>query len=198
MSTPQTSLHQNFHERAYTIRRKVLTLAGAKFHVYAADGRLLFFTHMKAFKLKEDIRIYADETMKQELVSIKARQILDFGATYDVTDSPSQQKVGALRRKAIKSVIRDEWEILDATDRSIGIIQEESLLGALLRRFINWIPQRYVAQLGASPVGTYRQGWNPFVFRIFTDLTADAAGKLDRRMAIAGGILLCAIERRQG
>jgi hypothetical protein len=38
----------------FTIRRKVLTLLGAKFHIYNAQGDLIGFSRQKAFKLKED------------------------------------------------------------------------------------------------------------------------------------------------
>ncbi|MCY1083605.1 hypothetical protein [Archangium lansingense] len=57
-----------------------------------------------ALKLKEDLRVFTGEDMQQEVFSIKARNILDISATYDVTDSASGQKVGALRRKGLKSM----------------------------------------------------------------------------------------------
>jgi len=62
-----------FDLKSYTIRRKILTVFGAKFHVYREDGSVAGFSHQKAFKLKEDIRLYTDESMAEELMSIKAR-----------------------------------------------------------------------------------------------------------------------------
>lgn len=47
---------------AYTIRRKVLKLFGAAFHIYNPAGAVVGFCKQKAFKLKEDIRVYTDET----------------------------------------------------------------------------------------------------------------------------------------
>ncbi|MSR57317.1 MAG: hypothetical protein EXS05_06565 [Planctomycetaceae bacterium] len=58
----------------YTIRRKVLTLFGAKFHIYNTAGAVIGFSQQKAFKLKEDIRVYSDESMQNERVAIEGRQ----------------------------------------------------------------------------------------------------------------------------
>ena len=45
------------------------------------------FSEQKMFRLREDIRVYSDESKSQEVLSIKARQILDFSAAYDVVDT---------------------------------------------------------------------------------------------------------------
>jgi hypothetical protein len=109
----------------YTIRRKVFSFLGQKFHVYDSTGKLLGFCQQAAFKLKEDIRVYSDETKTDERVVIKARSIIDFGAAYDVYDSKQgQQKVGALKRKGWSSMLRDSWIVMDAQDREIGKIRK--------------------------------------------------------------------------
>jgi hypothetical protein len=182
----------------YLVRRKLLSLFGAKFHIFSNDGKLLFFSHMKAFKLKEDIRLYTDESMTRELLCIRARQILDFSAAYDIVDSVTQEKVGALKRKGWKSLLKDEWIIMDPHDVEIGLIKEDSGVLALVRRFLtNLIPQKYSVQTHGNTVGTYKQNFNPFVMKITVDFTMDADKTLDRRLGIAGAILLCAIEGKQ-
>jgi len=62
---------------------------------------------MKAFKLKEDIRLYANEDMQAELLLIQARRVLDISSEYDVTDSQTGEKVGVLKRKGLKSIVRE-------------------------------------------------------------------------------------------
>lgn len=69
----------------YTVRRKVFKFFGAAFHVYDPAGRIVGYCKQKAFKLREDIRIYTDESCTSELIVIKARSIIDFSSTYDVT-----------------------------------------------------------------------------------------------------------------
>ncbi|WP_234405006.1 hypothetical protein [Paenibacillus bouchesdurhonensis] len=77
----------------YLVRKKILSLLGAQFHIYNANEELVMFSQMKAFKLKEDIRLYNDEGMSQELLTIKARNVIDFSATYDVHDALTGEHV---------------------------------------------------------------------------------------------------------
>ena len=187
-----------FGHSTYLVRKKVFKLLGASFHIYDPQGQLAFYSKMKAFKLKEDIRLYADESMQTELLSIQARQIIDFSAAYDVIDSTSQQKVGALRRKGLKSVIKDEWTIMDANDQEIGLIMEDSTVLALIRRFvINLLPQTFHAVVRGQPVCEFKQHFNPFVLKLTVDFSADPAKAFDRRLGLAAAVLLGAIEGRQ-
>jgi uncharacterized protein YxjI len=187
-----------FQHNQYLVRRKVFTIAGAKFHVFDPAGNLVFFSKMKAFKLREDIRLYGDESMSRELLLIKARQIIDFSAAYDVFDAATREKVGVFKRKGLKSILRDEWFIMDAGDREIGVIREDSLLKSLLRRFLtNLIPQTYHAEIQGTTVCIYKQNFNPFVLKLNVDFSMDTRSLFDRRLGIAGAILLGAIEGRQ-
>ncbi|WP_257462514.1 LURP-one-related/scramblase family protein [Archangium lipolyticum] len=187
-----------FGQSRYMIRRKFFKLFGGAFHIYDEAGNVLFYSKMKAFKLKEDLRVFTGEDMQEEVFSIKARNILDISATYDVTDSSTGQKLGALRRKGLKSILRDEWLILDVNDQEVGMIQEDSMLLALVRRFLsNLVPQTFQATVGGTPVFTFRQRFNPFIQKIDLDYSMDTGGKLERRLGIAAAVLLCAIEGRQ-
>jgi uncharacterized protein YxjI len=187
-----------FSHSTYLIRKRVLSMLGGKFEIFDPAGNVVLFSKMKAFKLKEDIRLYTDETMATELISIQARKILDFSAAYDVVDSTTGQKVGALRRKGLKSMFRDEWIILDVYDREVGLIQEENAFVALVRRFVtNLIPQTFNIQLGGQPVAEFKQNFNPFVSKLTLDFSLDTQRRLDRRLGIAAGVLLCAIEGKQ-
>ena len=151
-----------FQNNQYLLKRQVFALAG-KFRVFDTAGRLLLFSEQKMFKLKEDIRVYADEAKTQEVLAIKARQIMDFSAAYDVFDSAAGQKVGTLRRKGLASILRDEWEVLDVNGNVLGKLFEDSMGLALLRRFLsNLIPQNYDMTFGETRVGDYKQNFNPF------------------------------------
>ena len=185
----------------FMVRRKVMKLFGGSFHVYDTAGNVIAFSKMKAFKLKEDIRLYTGEDMGTELLTIQARSIIDFGASYDVYDAQQKVKVGALRRKGLKSIIKDEWVILDPSDREIGLIQEDSTVLALVRRFIEIasliLPQKYIVTIRGNPVALFQQNFNPFVYKLNVDLTSDTAGLFDRRLALASAILMAAIEGKQ-
>lgn len=191
-------MDNQFRYQNYLIRRKILTLVGAKFHVFNTNGEVVLFSKMKALRLKEDVRLFTSEDMSQELVNIHARKIIDFSATYDVSDSQTGLKIGALRRKGLKSILKDEWLILNANDEEIGIIKEDSMGLALLRRFlVNLIPQKYNVYIGEKLVSTFKQNFNPFVLKLNLDFSNDSEGILDKRLGIAAGIMLCAIDGRQ-
>lgn len=192
------SLHPSFRLNQYLVRKKIFSFLGGAFHIFDSNGQVMFYSKQKAFKLKEDIRIYTGEDMTTELITIKARQMLDFSATYDVFDTINNQKVGALKRQGLASLVRDKWTILNAYDQEIGTIEEENLLLGLVRRFItNLIPQTYKGTINNALVCEFKQNFNPFVIKISLDFSPDTNGWLDRRLGIAASILLCAIEGKQ-
>jgi len=182
----------------YTVRRKVFQLFGATFYIYDPNGKVAFYSRQKAFRLREDIRLYTGQDMQTEVLAMKARNIIDFSATYDVLDSQLGTKVGSLRRRGLKSMLRDTWEFYNVQDRLIGTIEEDNLLAALVRRTIfNLLPQSFTGRVGGQVVCYFRQNFNPFVQKIRLDFSPDTQGLLDRRLGIAAAVLLCAIEGRQ-
>lgn len=186
----------------YTIRRKVLTVFGAKFHVYDERGGVVAFCHQKAFKLREDIRLYTDETRSETLLVLKARKIIDFGVTFDV-QLPSGEALGSMRRKGMKSsFVRDEWLVFDADGNQAGVLSEQGGFAPFARRFIDFasvlLPQRYamVRSGDRTEVARYRQHFNPFVYRLgISPIVEDE--HLDDLLILASGCLIAAIEGRQ-
>lgn len=187
-----------FQYDRYLLKRQVFALTG-KFRVYDPQESLVLFSEQKMFRLREDIRVYADETKTQEVLMIKARQIIDFSAAYDVIETATGQKAGVLRRKGWRSLLRDEWEILDANDQLIGRLFEDSMGRALMRRFLlgSFLPQNYDVTVGSERVADLRQRFNLFAYRLDLDFSMDTSRKLDRRLGIAAAILLAAVEGKQ-
>jgi hypothetical protein len=183
----------------YYAQKKILKLAGGEIKIFdEGRSRLLFFVQQKAFKLKEDITVFADESKSTELLKIKARSIGDFRAAYDVTDPSSGEKLGALRRLGMTSLVIDTWEMLDASDKVIGRVVEDSWIKAMIRRYaINLLPQSFNIYLGESIVGVLKQTFNPLAPQYQVDFSMDAGNKLDRRIGIAAVILLQIIEAGQ-
>lgn len=187
-----------FEHNAYRLRRQFFKVFGNVFRIFGPDGKMAIYSKQKAFKLKEDIRLYTEEAMANEILSIQARQVIDFSAAYDVMDPVEKIKVGALRRKGFKSIIRDEWIILDPADREIGVIAEDNMALALIRRLAtNLVPQTYLATLGSKNVAVYRQAFNPFLYTLHIDFSQDPEKAFDRRLGLAAAVLLGAIEGRQ-
>ncbi len=182
----------------FTIRRKVFTLFGAKFHIFGDDGALIGYSEQKAFKLKEDIRVFSDESKSAEKLAVRARSIIDFSAAYDVYNSLTQTKIGALKRKGFASLIRDSWIVFDPHDGEIGAIREDNLLLALIRRHIaGWlVPQHFIFHDAHNQqLAEFRTHFNPFVHRLTVRIEPQCP--VDPVLILAAGILLVAIEGRQ-
>jgi len=180
---------------AYRIRRKVLKLFGGSFHVYDGD-RVVAFCSQAAFRLREDIRLYADETKTQELLWIQAREVIDFAASYGVVDSATGTAVGLLRRRGLKSLLRDSWEVVGADQKPLATVEEDSTGMALLRRFLsNLIPQTFHLRGPAGGTAVFRQRFNPLVYSLEVTVPPDVG--VDRRLVFAAAILVAAIEGRQ-
>lgn len=178
--------------------RKKFTVAGGKIWVLDQQNKMVVFVKQKAFKLKEDIRAYSDDSMSNEILLIKARKIMEFNAAFDVEDPKTGEIIGTFARKGFKSMIQDEWEIRNNQDQPIGKITEDSIALALVRRFLSsLVPQSFSYNVNGQDVAELKQHFNPFIKK--ADLLVKEANSsiLDPRMIIAGSILLMAIEGRQ-
>ena len=199
MSTTIPELYQ--HDQ-FVARKQVFKLFGAGFHVWSTDGRLLAYSKQKAFRLREDIRVYADEAQTVELLYIQADRVIDWAASYHVTDSQTGEPIGSLRRKGWSSLFRDTWEILDPEGNVRAHVLEDSGWKATLRRLheaIAWLmPQTFLIQADGQTVGVMRQNLQLWAQKYFVDLSMDTAGLLPRPLAVAAVVLLLAIEGRQG
>jgi hypothetical protein len=189
-------------------RRKFWKLVGAEITVTdPGSEQLLGLIKMKAWKLREDIRLYSDRGQTQELIRIGARSIIDFGATYDVFDSKSDQALFSLRRKGLKSTfIRDHWDIYDAAGTAIGSVQETSSGLALARRWMEllpfgdiiglvfaFFPQTYNISVNNALVGTILHRKNPFIVKMSLDMTP-APETIDPHLGISVATLLSVID----
>ena len=190
-------MHPAFQHNHYLLKRQFFKLLGENFRIYDPSGNLVLFSHQKAFKLREDIRIYGDEAKSHELLSIKARTIIDWSAAYDVVDATNGEKVGAFKRKGWTSIVRDKWIVMDNADREIGLIEEDQMMLALVRRLLtNLVPQNYDLVMNGQKAVDLKQRFNPFVYHMDVDFGTQQP-LIDRRMGIAAGVLLAAIEGRQ-
>ena len=188
--------HSSFNHSTFLFRRKFWKLFGASFQIFDQKNNLLFFSKQKSFKLKEDIKIYADKDKKEELLSIGTDQVLDFGAKYNVQCSINNEDIGSLKRKALKSMFKDEWILFNNKDEEFAKLSEKSILSALVSRFIKLIPQKYLITANDGEIIAHiKQHFNPFILKYTFNVLNDDL--IDKRLFIAAGVLLCAIEGRQ-
>jgi len=107
-----------------------------------APSNLIAFAQQKRMALKEQVTLYTDSTKQAVVAGFKARQVIDLGATYDITDS-SGASIGTFRKDFAKSLLQSTWHF---EQPGVGTVtgKERSLAVALLRRFIvSWLPYHF-------------------------------------------------------
>ena len=191
-----------FESDGYMVRQKVMKILGEEFHIYSDESMrsMIGYSKMAALKLKEDIRVYSDESKSTELLIIKQKGILDFTGGFSIVDGQTGESLGTLRRKGMKSILRDSWILVDDKENVIGSLGEESGGLALVRRFIPYLtilfPQQFHLRVnGAKGAVKYTQKMNPFVHKL--SVSGVKSSGVDPRIAAAAAVLLIAIEGKQ-
>ena len=184
-----TLAQQLYNDKFFTIKQKLLSIAH-KYFVTNSQDQLVGFVQQKMFKLKEDIRIYTDDTKATEIMRIQQANILDFSGSFQVMDSQSGEVIGILKRKGLKSMLKDEWKILDPYKNEIGKIKEQGGLIWFIRRFIlKFIPYKYFIEIGGVTKGTVKEKFQVIGDTYFIDLSEND-GVLDSRLAVAIGLMM--------
>jgi uncharacterized protein YxjI len=116
---------------------KLIALA-SQIRITDAQGQMLGYVKQKLFKLKEDIRVFADDSQTRELFNIRADRILDFSAKYNFTDSQGNS-LGSIRRKGMRSIWKAHYEIYQG-ETLVMEIHEESAWVKVMDGLIGEIP----------------------------------------------------------
>lgn len=183
-----------FAHAVYTIKRPFWSLLGRKFHVFAPDGSLVCFVKHPLFKLREEFTLFTDETETQPLLTIRSRQVMALNRCLDVFDARSGERLGTLRHRGLKSILRDAWELLDPADQPAGLMQEDG--AALLRRFFPILTGKWHIELAQQEVAKIQQVFRFFVKEFTLDLSMNQ-GRLDPRFAIACSLLALMAETQR-
>lgn len=91
-----------------------------------ASGREVLYVHQKTFALKEDVRIYNDQSKSREIYRINAEKIMDFNTRYNVTDSQTGQHIGAIQPKGLRSIWSATYMLFDSSDTQTHEIEEDN------------------------------------------------------------------------
>jgi uncharacterized protein YxjI len=167
-------------------------------------GPPVAFVRQKRMAIREDIRFFADESENEELFRIKARSILDTGGSrYDVVAADGTA-IGRLDHLLGQSLLRTTWRILDGSEQELALAREKSQFLAIARRLVDFVPNgewvpipyNFVIRQGETEVGHLTRKFLSVRDRYVLDLSGDADRRVDRRLAIALGIALDALQNR--
>ena len=99
---------------------------------------MIAVAQQKRMAFNEQVTFFADEARTQPVFGFKARQRMDLGASYDVTDA-SGAAIGSFRKEFAKSLLRSTWQ-LTTTDGLQATGTERSQNVAVARRLWELLP----------------------------------------------------------
>lgn len=108
----------------YTFTFKITTLHN-DFVVRDFTGETHAYVKQKLLKLKEQVKVFKDESQQELIFEIKADRWLDFNASYSFI-KPDGSSVGRLVRKGWRSVWRAAYELYDEHDQQDLVIHEKN------------------------------------------------------------------------
>jgi len=190
-----------------TLRFKVLAIA-RQLSVLGSDGRLLMYARMKAFKLRESITIFADQEQTKPLYHVEADRIIDFSATYSMSDAGGAV-LGAIRQKGMRSIWRSRYEIL-RDGEVVFTVQEENPWAKVADAWFEGIPlvgmlsgyvfhPRYLVssvQFGDVVRVTKQPALFESAFSI--ERLPATVPTPDERLLLIGTVVMALLERRRG
>ena len=165
-------------------------------HAVAPDGSeagVLAFAQQKRMAFKEQVTLYTDDTKSTPVLGFKARQVIDLGATYDVTDAAGTP-IGLFKKNFKESLLRSTWH-LEQPGYGEMIGRETNLTVAILRRFVDslsWLPYHFEFLLNDRPAFSVTKKWglrDKYVVTIHDP-------QLDRRLVAAMSVALDALQAR--
>ncbi len=180
----------------YLIREKFLKIFGNKFRIMDEKENLYGFCEQKRFKIKEDLRIYDDESKSNEWLVIKQKNFIDAWGGFDIFDPKEGILLGTVRRKWLNSILRTKWELLDSEGKEIGTLIEDSLGYAIARRtFLGILPKKYTLWTSGDeePI-TMRQKFNPIIKKLVVSIPPNH--NFDRRFIAGLAIVIAALDGR--
>lgn len=195
------------------LRFKLIALA-PRIIVTDSTGQQVAFVHQKTFKLKEDIRIYSDESKSREIYRIGADRVLDISAKYHFIDSANNQPLGYVQPKALRSIWRSTYVVYDVNGKPLYHIKEDNpwvkigdallsevpVLGLFTGYFLN---PSYTAYRGGDEEDTsepvMKLTKQPAFFESQFTLTQEASISPQEEMSLLLAILLMIqFQRRRG
>jgi hypothetical protein len=147
---------------------------------------------------KRHIQFYRDAERSEKLLEVlQDRKVMIILQEYTLTDGAGRL-LARFRKNVFTDIFRKQWVATTPDGRVLCVAKEDSILKALARRFLtNLIRLNFIlCRPGSDELyGTFNRTFT-LLDRYVLDLTADPRRQLDRRVAIALGVLLDTGERR--
>ena len=150
---------------------------------------------------KRHVTFYRDDSKQNRLLEVKQDKKFEFLiATYTVLDA-NGNLLARFRKNYLYNIFRKQWKCYNADGSILCVAKEDSIVLALLRRFIGVffgiLRTNFIIVSGRTErvIGEFNRQFT-LLDRYVLDLSPDAERYLDRRIAVALGVMLDTGERR--
>ena len=176
---------------------------GPQLRITDASGQMVLYVKQKALALKEDVKIFADESQQNQLYQMKANKIIDFSAQYNISRADGMA-LGAVKRRGMRSLWKATYNVVDASGADVGLIHEENPWLKVLDGLVSDIPfvgmfinPAYLVELRGQ-TALYLKKQPAFLEGKFTlDKRGDFTDA-DERLLLPSVIMMLMLERMRG
>ncbi len=176
-------LPEIYRKNKFHIKYHVLSLTN-KSTIKDENDDIIGFSKQKLFKIKDEIRVYKTEEMKEEVFRIKQKNIVDINANYEIIDSVYDSTLGYLKKKLLESVGRNKYVFLGPNGGKVGEIK---LSGSFGNRFAQSVKGKWNYEIiyGDDNVGSLKEKMTLTKYIFDINFFSDLDYKLDRRFPLA-------------
>ena len=166
---------------------------------YALTGFTFLVVSMSARPLRH-VTVYRDESRREILLRIlQDQRVAILTRTYTVT-TPAGERLARLRKTYLHNIVRKRWYVEDPDGRRLALALEDSIVLSLLRRVLGTLfgvlrTNFLLVTPEGDSLGEFNRKLTLFD-RYVLDLSDDPERRLDRRLALALGVMLDTGERR--
>jgi hypothetical protein len=166
---------------------------------YALAGSTFVAVSMSARPLRH-VTVYRDDRRREILLRVLQDQRLAvLVRTYTVVMA-SGEPLARLSKNYVHNVLRKRWEVEIPPGHAVALAVEDSIVLSLLRRVLGTLfgvlrTNFLILGVDGNVLGELNRKFTIFD-RYVLDLSADPARELDRRVAVALGVMLDTGERR--
>lgn len=108
-----------------SMRFKIIALA-PQIYITDAAGQPVLYVRQKILNLREDVRIFRDDTRTEEVFRIHADRMIDIGARYSFFDSATNAPLGSIKQRGLKTIWQAHYDLEDTNGQPTHAVMEDN------------------------------------------------------------------------
>jgi len=168
-----------------------------------ASGKTVLYLKEKAMSFKIDIRVFSDESQKNQVYQIKADKAIGINIPFSIT-TPEGTKIGSVQRPGMISLWKATYNISNGSGAQVGVLHEENPWLKVLDNLFSEIPfvhtlinPAYLVELGGKQV-LYLKKQPSLTDRQFRLEKRADLSDADEKLLIPSVLLALMLERMRG